>query len=604
MKSFSAEENPIDIEDLNKIKCLSLNNHNCQNSKKVHIINDQSEWFIPQTLNDLYNLLAEYKGQNYTFVCGNTSKGVYKSDPTSNIHINLQEIPELNAITQSSSALAIGASVTLSKLIEIFTANSSKPGFEYLSTLASHFSKIANVSVRNMGTWSGNLSMKHRHPDFPSDVFVCFEAVGAVITLSSVDKQVIQITPNHYLNADMTDKFIYSITLPKFDAKTTRILTYKIMPRSQNAHAYVNAGFRASIDPESYKVLSQPSIVYGGISGQFNHAQLTEQFLVGKNLSNTETLSNAFKILASEIHPSDDPVLATPEYRRSLASSLLYKFFLSVCDKIVDNKFKSAESSLIDTRGISSGQQQYPVSPDMFPVTKPMPKLNAYTQASGEAPYVFDSLPAPNQLYGAFVLSSISKGRISQIDYSAAMKMPGVVKIVFAQDVPGVNNFNPAPSAPENVFSDGEISYAGQAIGLVVAQSYGQALAASRAVNVSYMNVEKPILTIADAIEAKSFHPKPCDDFVYGNAEQAIEKAPFAVNGSVSLGSQYHFYMETQVSIASPTEDGFEVLASTQWMDYLQQSVAQVLGVSNSSISVKIKQLGGLYIKNFVIFWA
>jgi len=42
------------------------------------------------------------------------------------------------------------------------------------------------------------------------------------------------------------------------------------MPRAQNAHAYVNAGFLFKLNVNNGgKVLAKPTIVYGGINPQF-----------------------------------------------------------------------------------------------------------------------------------------------------------------------------------------------------------------------------------------------------------------------------------------------------------------------------------------------
>ena len=42
------------------------------------------------------------------------------------------------------------------------------------------------------------------------------------------------------------------------------------MPRAQNAHAYVNAGFLFKMNGDNGgKVLAKPTIVYGGINPQF-----------------------------------------------------------------------------------------------------------------------------------------------------------------------------------------------------------------------------------------------------------------------------------------------------------------------------------------------
>lgn len=34
-----------------------------------------------------------------------------------------------------------------------------------------------------MGTIAGNLSLKHQHPEFPSDIFLVLETVGALLKI-------------------------------------------------------------------------------------------------------------------------------------------------------------------------------------------------------------------------------------------------------------------------------------------------------------------------------------------------------------------------------------------------------------------------------------
>lgn len=41
------------------------------------------------------------------------------------------------------------------------------------------------------------------------------------------------------------------------------------MPRAQNAHAYVNAGFMFKLDPKTHMVLEKPTILFGGIESNF-----------------------------------------------------------------------------------------------------------------------------------------------------------------------------------------------------------------------------------------------------------------------------------------------------------------------------------------------
>jgi xanthine dehydrogenase/oxidase len=85
MKSFALNKNPIDIEELNKLRCLNDNENVCSGKSKtrtIHMIqpNDSSEWFTPSDMDSLYKLLVQYQQQPYKLVSGNTGTGVYKND--------------------------------------------------------------------------------------------------------------------------------------------------------------------------------------------------------------------------------------------------------------------------------------------------------------------------------------------------------------------------------------------------------------------------------------------------------------------------------------------------------------------------------------------
>ena len=100
------------------------------------------------------------------------------------------------------------------------------------------------------------------------------------------------------------------------------------------------------------------------------------------------------------------------------------------------------------------------------------------------------------------------------------------------------------------------------------------------------------MLTINDAIEAQSV--KNVGQVNYGDADDALNTAPNVIQGECLIDTQFHFYMESQVAVCQLNEEGIDVYSSTQWVDYLQNAVANALGLSNvSSVNVKVKQLGG-----------
>ena len=334
-----------------------------------------------------------------------------------------------------------------------------------------------NVGVRNTGTWAGNLAMKNKYQDFPSDVFISFSSVNAMITLIGPTKSTppVQVNLDDFLKTDLTGKMIYSVSFKPFDKTQTFLKTFKIMPRYRNAHAYVNCGFNLNINPVTYKVQTMPIIVYGGIDASFIHAKQTENYLNGKQINDEKVILNAFNILSQEVNPKYSPDLASVGYRKSLAISLLYKNLLYVNDKFSNPKFKSGQNSIMDMRPVSTSKQVFPTpNKEMFPVTQPITKLNAYYQTSGEAKYVYD-MQLTNQLYGVFIQSTASNCKLGAVDASEASKVPGVVKILFANDIKGENsfclteNFIFPSSVKEEIFCTSDVLYAGQGIGLVLA---------------------------------------------------------------------------------------------------------------------------------------
>ncbi|XP_028411479.1 abscisic-aldehyde oxidase-like [Dendronephthya gigantea] len=183
MKSFAKDENPIDIEDLHRCQrkcCDEIKTcHGCCFSEGE--ISARPLWFEPISLKDLYTVLDAHDTQVIRFVVGNTGKGVYKDDSNYDVFINIADVPELNTVQVTETSLQLGAALSLNKMIAELRNNSSKS--KSFEILASHIKKIANVPVRNVGCWAGNLMMIHKHRDFPSDMFIIMCAVGATVVI-------------------------------------------------------------------------------------------------------------------------------------------------------------------------------------------------------------------------------------------------------------------------------------------------------------------------------------------------------------------------------------------------------------------------------------
>ncbi|XP_063609254.1 uncharacterized protein LOC134783340 [Penaeus indicus] len=597
----------VDIEEANKAKCPKTGNvckgkcesgkeenePGCKNKQQDHddadpigeeveLTDGEIQWYRPLTLVGVKNALKKIKrDEKYCIVVGNTGQGVYKEDGPYTTYISTNAVKALYNVT-IGEPLILGANVSLSRAIEVFqhVAN-AYPNYRYLDTLVRHWKYVANVSVRNTGSWAGNLMLKHKHPEFPSDIFLTLLAVDAQLTLIDANTtDTTQVDLETFLRTDMSRRLITSVILPPM-ALGTQFYTYKITPRTVNAHAYVNACFKIKVNPDDgFKVTETPTIVYGGIHPDFIHAKQTESFLTGRSLMETPTIINAAKVLAKEVNPDAKPQDASPQYRRSLAQNLLYKTVVSILGDKVSSEITSAGTML--ERPLSSGQQDFDMNRGMWPVGKAIPKVESATQISGEAVYLDDIPTLPGELHGAFVQTKYAKAKLKSTDASQALAVPGVVAYVAARDIPGSNTFYPG-GVTDPVFVEEQVNYAGQAIGLIVAKDRETAVSAAKLVTVEYEDIEKPALSIDEALEqgrdelAVNIMTGKREPHVLGDVEEGFKKAKNKLEGELHQGSQFHLTMEAIAARVVPTEDGYDVFSTTQWPTQTQSTNISIL---------------------------
>ncbi|HEX2815419.1 MAG TPA: xanthine dehydrogenase molybdopterin binding subunit, partial [Phenylobacterium sp.] len=79
-----------------------------------------------------------------------------------------------------------------------------------------------------------------------------------------------------------------------------------------------------------------------------------------------------------------------------------------------------------------------------------------------------------------------------------------------------------------------------------------------------------------------------------GDAHAAIASAPHGLSGTLAIGGQDHFYLEGQVALVLPGEDGdLHVWSSTQNPTETQHLIARCLGLRDNAIVVEVRRMGG-----------
>ena len=225
------------------------------------------------------------------------------------------------------------------------------------------------------------------------------------------------------------------------------------------------------------------------------------------------------------------------------------------------------------------------------PIDTAPPHESARLHVSGRALYADDiALPA-DTLHASFGISSIAHGRIRTLDLGPVLSMPGVASVAVAQDIPGENNYG-SVLHDDPIFADSLVQYAGQPLFAVAASSHVAARKAARRARVDYEPLPA-ILDIRSALAAHSY-VLPTEHLVRGSPDDVLARSARRLRGTVTIGGQDHFYLEGQIAIAVPHEDGAMLIhSSTQHPSEVQQLVAHALAWRAHDVTVQCRRMGG-----------
>src|SRR5213079_2042993 len=141
-------------------------------------------------------------------------------------------------------------------------------------------------------------------------------------------------------------------------------------------------------------------------------------------------------------------------------------------------------------------------------IGQPLARADGKLKVTGRATFAAEFV-RPKLAYGALIQSVIANGRVARMDISAAKAAPGVIDILTCENVP---QFKPypdnltkkgGPGESRVPLQDDEIHYAGQHLGVVVAESFEQATHAASLVRITYQT-QKPVVAIPDEAAQKS----------------------------------------------------------------------------------------------------
>lgn len=542
-----------------------------------------TSWLTPKSLNELLALKSQYPDAK--IMGGNTELGIETKDNfffqqyDYENYIDPALIKELSAIEETQDKIKIGSFSTLTSIYNYFRGKK-----DFLSTaIAGQLRWFSGTQIRNVATLGGNIVTASPI----SDLNPLWIALNCELHLMQLEggKRVVPAREFFlgYRKVNMKPKEILTeIVIPKL-RKGEIVRSFKQARRREDDIAIVNAGIRMLLGNDD--MVKECSIAFGGVAPFTKIAQATEKFLIGKKLTDIQTIDGAMLSLSQEFSLKEDVPGGMPHFRTTLTMSFLKKFILGVQGK--EESYEREEFKF---------EQVYmkPEDGDKNVVGHPMMHNSAKLQVTGEATYV-DDLPTINgTLHAGFVYTTIPHGKIKKIDAQIALKMPGVKAFYSYKDIPGENGWGGTHVKDDCFFVKETVECVGQLVGVVVGDSEEIAKRAAKLVQVDYEIDQQPILSIADAVQKQSFLGPAMLHIHSGDVTKAFADCDRIVEGEISIGGQEHFYFETMAAQAVPGEnDELTVYTSSQNVTENQHTISSGLNIPSNKIVCKVKRIGG-----------
>lgn len=220
-----------------------------------------------------------------------------------------------------------------------------------------------------------------------------------------------------------------------------------------------------------------------------------------------------------------------------------------------------------------------------------MINIDSKGHVRGESIYLDDIPEVRGTLHGAVFDSPVAHGKIKSVDYTKALELEGVERILTYKDIPGTNQIG-GIIADEPLFAEDEVHFWGQPIALIVAESQKIASKARKLISIEIE--ELPVVVDPREAQAKNLLVMPPRTFELGDTTNNWENCEYIFEGVASTNGQEHLYIETQGAYAVPAENGnIRLYSSTQGPTAVQKMTAKVLGVSMHKIEVDVTRLGG-----------
>ncbi|MGH7677297.1 MAG: xanthine dehydrogenase family protein molybdopterin-binding subunit [Gemmatimonadaceae bacterium] len=221
-----------------------------------------------------------------------------------------------------------------------------------------------------------------------------------------------------------------------------------------------------------------------------------------------------------------------------------------------------------------------------------VPRMDAREKVTGQAVYTAD-VRRTGMLYAHVVRAPVAHGRVTALDLSPALEVPGVRAVLLREEVEGIRY-------DSGQLFDQTIRFAGQPLAAVCAETQEAAELGARAAIVR-VETEPHAVTIEAAMAANAPRVRPKGNtsknsplvLKRGNADDALQRADVVVRREFRTPTALHSCMEPHGAVAEWTGDSLTVWESTQGIFNTRSDLATAFGLKLTHVRVVKDYMGG-----------
>lgn len=234
-------------------------------------------------------------------------------------------------------------------------------------------------------------------------------------------------------------------------------------------------------------------------------------------------------------------------------------------------------------------------------VGRPIGRLDGGSKVEGRDRFGADDMP-PNALFVRIIRSPFHHARFVLGDMESFIAdHPGVVRVLTADDVPGMNLHGVIPGfVDQSVFAEGVARFKGEAVAALIGKA--GALQSLDPATFPITWEELPaILTIEEAKhpDAMRLHENRSGNLLTngrvfsGDLEAGFAMADVVMEGEIETAWVEHAYIEPEAGFARRVGDRLEIRACTQAPYMNRDSLASIMGLAPEQIRILPTATGG-----------